>query len=112
MTTDQNAKKYRVQFLEWMGHRSTRVILLNISSDGASILTDEKPGLDRPMWIRLEDPVKSDWLEAIPVRYGESHEVEVHFSHPCPIGFLRAATRIKGFHPVEDRDETRLIRLG
>src|SRR4051812_19094229 len=89
MTNDQNTKKCRFQFLEWMGHQGTRVILLNICSDGASILMDEKPVLDRPMWIRLEGAVKCDWLEAIPVRYGESHEVEVHFRRPCPMGFLQ-----------------------
>jgi hypothetical protein len=112
MTTDQNTKNPRVQFLEWMGHRSTRVILLNICSGGALILMEEKPVLDRPMWIRLEDPLKSDWLEAIPVRIGESHEVEVHFSDPCPRVFLWAATRGKDFRLVADREETMLTRLG
>jgi hypothetical protein len=88
------------------------VILLNICSDGASLLMEAKPVLGRPMWIRLEDPVKSDWFEAIPVRYGESHEVDVHFSHPCPRGFLWAATHGEDFRSVEDREETTLTRLG
>jgi hypothetical protein len=112
MEINQKAKKCRVQFLEWMGHRSTRVILLDIGPHGASILMGEKPVLDRPIWIRLVDAVKSDWLEAIPIRYGESHEVEIHFKHPCPLGFLRAATHVKGFRLVEDRDETRIIGRG
>jgi hypothetical protein len=111
MMTDQNTKKHRVQFLEWMGHRGTRVILLNFRSDGALLLMEEKPVLGRPMWIRQEDPVKSDWLEAIPVRYGKSHEVEVHFSHPCPRVFLWAATPGNDFRSVEDREETTLTRL-
>ena len=112
MMTDQKTKKHRVQFLEWMGHRGTRVILLKICSDGALLLMEAKPVLGRPMWIRLEDPVKSDWLEAIPVRYGKSHEVEVHFSHPCLRVFLWAATHGEAFRSVEDREETTLTRLG
>ena len=112
MRTDQKTKEQGVHFLEWMGHRGTRVILLNNWSDGALILTEEEPTLGRPMWIRLEDPVKSDWLEAIPVRYGKSHEVEVHFSHPFPRGFLWAATHGEDFRSVEDREETTLTRLG
>ena len=112
MMTDQKTKKHRVQFLEWMGHRGTRVILLNICSDGALLLMEAEPVLGRRMWIRLEDPVKSDWLEAIPVRYGKSHEVEVHFSHPFPRGFLWAATHGEDFRSVEDREETTLTRHG
>ena len=79
--------------------------------DGSPIM-EEKPVLGRPMWIRLEDPVKSDWLEAIPVRYGKSHEVEVHFSHPCLRVSLWSATPGEDFRSVEDREETTLTRLG
>ena len=51
MATDQDTQKHRVQFLEWMGHRGTRVILLKIRTDRALILTEKKPLLDRPMWV-------------------------------------------------------------
>jgi hypothetical protein len=112
MMTDQKTKKQRVQFLEWMGHPSTRVLLLNLDSDGAVLLMEEKPVLGRPMWIRLEDAAKPDWLEAVPVRYGQSHEVEVHFSHPRPGGFLWAGRHGNDFRSIEDREETRLTRLG
>src|SRR6516165_7321469 len=47
--------------------------------------------------------VRSDWLRAIPVRYGKSPEVEVRFSQPCPRVFLWAATQGKDFRLVEDR---------
>ena len=103
MRTDQKTKEQGVHFLEWMGHRGTRVILLKIWSEGALILTEEEPILGRPMWIRLEGPVRSDWLRAIPVRYGKSPEVEVRFSQPCPRVFLWAATQGKDFRLVEDR---------
>ena len=56
MRTDQKTREQGVHFLEWMGHRGTRVILLKIWSDGALILTEEEPILGRPMWIRLEGP--------------------------------------------------------
>ena len=111
MVTDQKTMKQRVHFLEWMGHHSTRVILLEIWSDGALMLMEEKPFLGRPMWIRLEGPLRSDWLTAIPVRYGKSHEVEVQFSHPCPRVFLWAATRGKDFRLVEDREDAMLTRV-
>jgi hypothetical protein len=112
MMTDQQIKKQRVQFLEWMGHPSTRVILLNLGSDGALLLMEEKPILGRPMWIRQEDAAKPDWLEAIPVCFGQSHEVEVHISHPCPRRFLWAGRHGNDFRLVEDREETTLTRLG
>ena len=83
MRTDQKTKEQGVHFLEWMGHRGTRVILLKIWSAGALILTKAKPILGQPMWIRLEGPVRFDWLRAIPVRYGKSHEVELRFSQPA-----------------------------
>jgi hypothetical protein len=88
------------------------VILLNVYSDGALLLMEEKPVLGRPMWIRLHDAVKPDWFEAIPVRYGRSHEVKVRFSHPAPRIFLRAATHGEDFRLVEDREETTLTQLG
>jgi hypothetical protein len=105
MTTDRHAKQARVQFVEWVGHVSARAILLNIWSDGALVLMEEQPELNQHVWIRLREPVRSDWLEAIPVRYGQFHEVEIRFSHPCPRTFLWAATRAKDFRLVLDSEE-------
>ena len=112
MTTDRQTKQPRVQFIECMGHRSARAILLNIRSDRALILMEEKPVLHRRMWIRLTNSVIADWVEAIPVRYGQSLEVEFRFSHPCPRAFLWAATRGKDFRLVPDGEEEPLTQFG
>jgi hypothetical protein len=106
MMTDQHAKQARVQFIEWIGHPAARAILLiNIWSDGALLLMEEQPALNHHIRIRLQEPVKSDWLEAIPVRYGQFHAVEIRFSRPCPRTFLWEATRAKDFRSTLGGEE-------
>jgi hypothetical protein len=105
-------KPARIQLAEEMGYRRLRAILLNISSDGALVLMEEKPVLHGKLWIRLEKPMKTDWISAIPVRFDQFHEVEIRFSHPCPPAFLWAATCGNDFCLVENNEEELSTRLG
>ena len=89
MTVNNEAS---VQHMEWMGRRSARTRLIDISDEGALILMEEQPALYRRLWVRLEKPFKTDWILAFPVRFGQRQEVGIRFCHPCPRVLLWGAT--------------------
>ena len=39
----------------------------------------------------LENAPETGWITAVPVRFGEPHEVGFRFNHPCPKRVLDAA---------------------
>jgi PilZ domain len=78
-------------FATQTGNRDGENRLVNISRGGALFVFDETPPLHEPIWVRMESPVKTDWLAAVPVRVGPLREVAVSFREPCPDDFLLAA---------------------
>jgi hypothetical protein len=81
-----------LQFVSRTRYRRTKARLEDITPAGARILTDVRPALYEPIWVRIERPVQTDWVEARPVRYGAQHDVGVAFEKRCGAHFLFAAT--------------------
>jgi hypothetical protein len=86
-------KETKVVLMDLLGGQITRARLVNISQDGALILTDQQPGLNRPLHVRIDSAADLGWITAIPVRFGETREVGLRFTRPCPPEFLFEATR-------------------
>jgi PilZ domain len=72
------------------GRRRVSARIIDISPKGALIRVIQKLPLDMPLWLRVEKPVKTDWIEAIPVRLGEQHTVGIVFRECCRDDFLWA----------------------
>jgi hypothetical protein len=83
-----------LRFTGSLGFRRAEATLVNISLSGALIVTKERPVLRQPLWITLESPVTSGWIEAVPVRYDGEDQIALTFREPAGCGshFLWAAT--------------------
>ena len=66
--------------------------LVNISRNGALVVTENPVSDKSPIWLRLESPVKTDWVEAMIVRLGRDREVALRFPRGCPDDLLLAGT--------------------
>lgn len=77
----------------WEGQKVCRSWsrLLDISHGGASLMTECLPPLDRPIWLRLEEPAQTDWVTARVVWHDAEGKVGVNFRQTCPF-FFNAAT--------------------
>ena len=81
-----------VQFEAPEGPRRIRATLINISRTGALVLA-EKPLLHAaPLSVRIESPVRTDWVDAQVVRFNPNREIGLHFPQGCPDDLLLAAT--------------------
>jgi hypothetical protein len=74
------------------GRQRIAVRLVNISRDGALIVSQNLPRLEPPIWLRIENPVMTDWAEAKIVRIGQDREIALHFPRRCPDDLLLAGT--------------------
>lgn len=81
-----------IQFEAPEGRRRLGATLINISRNGALVLA-EKPMLRAvPLSIRIDSPVRTDWVDAKVVRFNPNREIGVHFPQGCPDDLLLAAT--------------------
>lgn len=81
--------------LEWWDGSRTGSIparLLNVSLGGALVRTAQPIPGDSTLWIRLEEPVPTDWIGARVVRRVDDHEAALAFLDCCPFDFLQTAT--------------------
>jgi hypothetical protein len=62
--------------------------LINISSTGALIHTEQVPRFYQLLRFRLENAPEIGWVAADPVRYGQANEVGIRFARPFPPDFL------------------------
>jgi hypothetical protein len=83
-----------LRFTGSQGYRRAEASLVNISPSGALIVTRERPTLRQPLWISMEGPVTTGWIEAVPVRFDGDELVGLTFGNPggCGSHFLWAAT--------------------
>ena len=81
------------------GNRRAKARLVDISRDGALLLTDEVPPAG-VLWMRMESPARTDWVAAVPIRQGPSRRVAVRFPRPCEDDLLLAATLGLDFGPT------------
>ena len=58
----------------------------------AWVVAERPPALHEVTWVRMEHPVKTDWVAAVAVRLGERGEVGLRFFVSCPDDLLLAAT--------------------
>jgi hypothetical protein len=74
------------------GRQRVGARLVNISRDGALIVTKNPALCEPPIWLRIESPVKSDWAEATIVRLGQNQGIALRFPRRCPYDLLLAGT--------------------
>jgi hypothetical protein len=91
---DTVSNRANVQLMDWIGPRIRQARLVNISSSGALIQTDQLPALHQPLRVRLEIAKEVGWFSAIPVRFGQSNEVGIQFVRPLPLYFLSKSTPV------------------
>ena len=82
----------RLEFAVPDGMRRVEARLLNISRNGALIRSADVPPVEAPIWLRVERPVKTDWVHATIVRFGQNQEIGVRFPRGCPDDLLVAGT--------------------
>ena len=93
--------------MDWTGLRAKAATLVNFSSTGALIHTDQLPTLNEPLEVLLVDAPKIGWLGAVPVRFGSTNEVGIRFTRPFPMDFLSTLVR-EGDSPWDaDTDDAR-----
>ena len=71
--------------MAWQEGGRTRVStarLLNISGVGALVVADEKPIKGQAVWVRLEEPAPTEWVEARIMHSGSD------ISTTSPVGSL------------------------
>jgi hypothetical protein len=73
----------RLMFAEPYGGRRIAARLVNISRRGALIVTETPPPYEVPIWLRIEIPVKTDWVEAMIVRRGKNRDIAFQFPGGC-----------------------------
>jgi PilZ domain len=66
--------------------------LVNISREGALIVADNPMLRAAPISIRMESPVRTDWVDAEVVRFDPNREIGLHFAQSCPYDLLLAGT--------------------
>jgi hypothetical protein len=76
--------------------------LINISTSGALVLAEKRPGRGPAVWLRLEVPVATEWVEATIVRIMKvpgllwfrkpAYLVRMHFKESCPYHLFKLAT--------------------
>ena len=82
----------RMMFAENSDLRRIKARFINISRDGALIVTEDPPPYKPPIWLRIESPVRTDWVEATIVRLGQNREIALQFPRHCPDDLLLAGT--------------------
>ena len=95
-----------LRFTGSMGFRRAEAALVNLSLSGALIVTKARPMLRQPLWITIESPVSSGWIEAVPVRYDGEDQIALTFREPAGCGshFLWAATSAMEMNQLRDDD--------
>jgi hypothetical protein len=81
-----------IQFEAPEGSRRLGATLINISRNGALVFA-EKPMLRPvPLSIRIDSPVRTDWVNANVVRFDPDRQIGLHFPQGCPDDLLLAGT--------------------
>jgi hypothetical protein len=64
--------------------RESTARLLNMSSVGACVLTNDIPVVHETVWLRLEEPTPTQWVEATVVRRSGPLKFGLNFVQHCP----------------------------
>jgi hypothetical protein len=84
----------RASLAWWDGDeaKQTTSRLVDISQGGALVDSDTLPAQDQPVWLRLEEPVATDWTPARVVRSSKNQRAGLAFSACCPYELFKVAT--------------------
>ena len=82
----------RLEFAVGGGWRRIDARIVNISRDGALVVSEHLAAVEATIWLRVESPVKSDWAESTIVRLGPDREISLRFPRGCPDDLLLAST--------------------
>jgi hypothetical protein len=85
------SNRSRLELTTADGRRTIEATLLNVSRGGALMSATETPDLHTRVLIRIESPVKTDWVAAVVVRLASLGQVALSFIEPCADDFLLAA---------------------
>ena len=66
--------------------------LVNISREGALVATETPPPGATPICLRIESPVRTDWVDATIVCVDSNQQVGLRFARGCPDDLLLAGT--------------------
>lgn len=84
------------------GHRQVESRIVNLSQTGALLaMAAPLPAEQQPVWVRLEEPTVTDWVDAMVVRVSRSLTsrltgqgtclARVRFLPTCPYDFFKCA---------------------
>src|SRR3954465_4108204 len=84
------------------GHRQVDARIVNLSHTGALLIAQSiLPSEQRPVWVRLQEPCVTEWIDAIVVRTARSLKsrltgngtclVRLRFLPTCPYDFFKCA---------------------
>jgi hypothetical protein len=75
----------RIQWWDGVRIRCCRARLLEISTGGASLLSERPIPSAETIWIQLRAPVQTDWVTARVVWRNERNKLGVRFRQSCPV---------------------------
>jgi PilZ domain len=81
-----------IEFAAPEGRRRIGGTLVNISRGGALVVADKQMLRAVPLSLRIESPVRTDWVDANVVRFDPNREIGLHFPQGCPYDLLLAGT--------------------
>ena len=81
-----------IEFVAPEGPRRIGATLVNISRNGALVVADKPMIRAAPLSVRIDSPVRTDWVEARVVRFEPTREIALHFPQGCPDDLLLAGT--------------------
>jgi hypothetical protein len=89
----------RVRLEWWVGleAREATARLLDISPDGASVVTEGRQPPHGRVWLRLEDPSATGWVSADVVGLPTGNRADLTFPRDCPHELILGATLGVGF---------------
>ena len=79
-------------FLSWWDDDACVVVptqIKNLSALGALLLTETPPPVGEPLWLRIEAPIATDWIEVGLAWANESGAAGVFFPSTCPYDLYR-----------------------
>jgi hypothetical protein len=81
-----------IEFAAPEGRRRIGGTLANISRGGALVVADKQMLRAVPLSLRIESPVRTDWVDAEVIRFDPNREIGLHFPQGCPYDLLVAGT--------------------
>jgi hypothetical protein len=82
-----------------MSLRSCNAQILDLSQSGMSLLSEARPIEGQPVWVRLQEPNTTEWVEAqlrgVTVKEHGKFLVRLMFREACPYDFFKTAVYMK-----------------